>query len=82
MIIVLNSLGLRGVSDVNLGYRGNCIKISQGVLPTGTVVSLQDAVTHDVSAPILAVVDSRVLAGVLDWTHRNYLHQPSLCDDR
>jgi len=48
MIIVLNSLGLRGVSGVSLEYRGNCIKISQGVLPTDTVVTLQDAVAHDV----------------------------------
>ena len=48
MIIVLNSLGLRGVSDVSLEYRGNCIKISQGVLPTGTVVTLQDTVVCDV----------------------------------
>ena len=48
MIIVLKSLGLRGVSDVSLEYRGNCIKISQGVLPTGTVVTLQQAVAHDV----------------------------------
>jgi len=30
----------------------------------------------------LAVVDSRTLAGVLGWTHRNYLHQPALCGDR
>ena len=48
MIIVLNSLDLRGVSDVSLEYRGNCIKISQGVLPTGTAVTLQQAVAHDV----------------------------------
>jgi hypothetical protein len=41
MIIVLNSLGLRGVSDVTLEYRGNCIKISQGVLPIGTAVTLE-----------------------------------------
>jgi hypothetical protein len=47
MIIVLNSLDLRGVSDVSLEYRGNCIKISQGVLPTGTAVTFQDAVAHD-----------------------------------
>ena len=73
MIIVLNSLGLRGVSDVSLNYRGNCIKISWGVLPTGTPVTLQDAVAHDVHRLGSAVVDSRTLAGVLGWTHRNYL---------
>ncbi len=49
------------------------------MLPTGTVVSLQDAVAHDVNTTISAVVDSRVLAGVLGWAHRNYLQQPALC---
>lgn len=73
MIIVLNSLGLRGVSDVSLEYRSNCIKISQGVLLTGTVVTLRDTVTYDVHRLGSAVVDSRVLAGVLGWIHRNYL---------
>jgi hypothetical protein len=48
MIIVLNAPSLRGVSDVSLEYCGNCIKISQGVLPTGTVVKQQDGVAHDV----------------------------------
>ena len=33
MIIVLYAPNLRGVADVNLEYCGNCIKISQGVLP-------------------------------------------------
>ena len=48
MIIVLNAPSLRGVSGVSLEYRGNCIKISQGVLPTGTAVTLQQVVAHDV----------------------------------
>jgi len=45
---VVNAPSLKGVSDVSLEYRGNCIKISQGVLPTGTVVTLQDTVVCDV----------------------------------
>ena len=82
MIIVLNAPSLRGVSDVNLEYRGNCIKISQGMLLTGTVVTRRDTVARDGTAPASAVVDSRTLAGGLGWTHRNYLQQSALCGDR
>jgi len=69
MIIVFDSPNLRGVSEFSLKYRGNCIKISQGMLLTGTVVTRRDTVARDGTAPASAVVDSRTLVG----THRNYL---------
>ena len=82
MIIVFDSPSLRGVSEFSLKYRGNCVKISQGMLLTGTVVTRRDTVARDGTAPASAVVDSRTLAGILGRIHRNCLHQSALCDDR
>ena len=78
MIIVFDSPSLRGVSEFSLKYRGNCIKISQGMLLTGTVVTRRDTVARDGTAPASAVVGSRTLVGVFGRTHRNYLQQPAL----